>query len=95
MIPRTDIPHSYITERFQEKFNQVKTAEGNPEQKKKRVEELVEALEIVAGERKSDIESFRQLQMTIDAAKREPPSLEESYRLLGIPADAEDDLIIP
>ena len=90
-VDRESLPHDYIAKAFREAHSALTDDGAGLSQKKK---DLVQALEIIAVDRKADQEVYRQLAMVVEQAKRQPPSPEEAYRMLGIETEMDDEMVL-
>jgi len=93
-VPQDQFPHDYITKSFWTEFNNLGEKHGaGPEFTAAKLE-LIHALEVIAVDRNSDQETSRQITMVVEQARREPPTPEEAYLLLGVSKDVDDDTLL-
>jgi hypothetical protein len=90
-VDREDLPHDHIAKAFWEAHAALVDDGSGLSQKKK---DLISALEIVAFDRRADQEVYAQLAMVVEQAKRQPPSPEEAYKILGLDPQADDDMVL-
>jgi hypothetical protein len=93
-VDQSEFPHDWITKQFWFVFNNLSAtlAEGASLTEAKAI--LIRALEVIWTDRKNDIECAQYLKMAIEQAKREPPTPDEAYKMLEIPKDTDDDMVL-
>jgi len=94
IVPQDLFPHDYITNSFWKEFNSLGEKHGAGPEFTAAKFELIHALEVIAVDRRSDQETSRQITMVVEQARREPPTPEEAYLLLGVSSEVDDDTLL-